>query len=369
MQSTRQTSESGFAMMALLAVMLPLVFMVGTYLQTMAGRQGRLQAEIIEEQALLDAESGVDTAIYESRIGNLPAGYMARSTFRGDVPSGGTFEAVCTYLGDDDDDNDEDGLEDEPDEDVFRVVSTGRHGKGVRRVTVYLGFSSYLPTPGAAMSMLSQAPTDIRLSGNPILDGHNHTLAGVPTGSGDMPGLSIAPPAPTTQITNLLTGAERGNVTGSTPAPSVGQQSEFSDTIFDEVMNQARQSAMIVVNNANVANANWGNPTTGPQYIVYRNGDLRISGNVVGAGLLIVNGNLRITGTMNWYGVVMIRGHFECGAGTALITGATVMHSTGTVIDMRGTCDLKYSSDAILLAQNLTGRYVAFNGWQEVATN
>ena len=38
-------------------------------------------------------------------------------------------------------------------------------------------------------------------------------------------------------------------------------------------------------------------------------------------------------------------------------------------LTMTGNVDLRYSEAGTILAANLTGRYVAFNGWQEISTN
>ena len=65
--------ERGFATIALIILLVPLMFLVGSYVQTMSGRQQRLQLEIQEEQALLTADSGIDYALNVARNGLLVA--------------------------------------------------------------------------------------------------------------------------------------------------------------------------------------------------------------------------------------------------------------------------------------------------------
>jgi hypothetical protein len=162
-----------------------------------------------------------------------------------------------------------------------------------------------------------------------------------------------------------MTAGEQGQVRGDTPSPSIDISTTYGPTQVAEVVAQARNAAQIVVTNSRVASVTYGT-VAGPQYIVYREGDMRITGNSTGAGLLVVNGDLEIVGTMRWYGVVIVTGNFRCGAGTAQIHGATVIGEQGGDFDLRGTADLRFSREAIDLAVRLTGRYVAFNGWQEI---
>ena len=40
---------------------------------------------------------------------------------------------------------------------------------------------------------------------------------------------------------------------------------------------------------------------------------------------------------------------------------------SGGNFEAKGTFDLRYSSEAITLANSVSGRYVALNGWQEIS--
>jgi len=362
--------QAGIAMLAVVVMVLPILFVVGSYLQTMTGRNNRLQLEVKEERAMLVAESGVDVALFQARSGVLVAGPHAVYHYSGSLTGGGSYTVVATYLKGDGIDNDHNGLVDDANEDVFEVVSTGTLGTSQRRVAAYLGFSPFLLPATSALTMVNQSPTDITINGSPTLSGRNYTVAGALVGSGDTYGISIEQPAPTTRITSLLTAGEASHVTGVTPTPSVGTSSNYSAATFNSVVNQARNAAQIVIANGLInSNTTYGNAITGPQYIVYRNGDLKINGNMSGAGLLVVNGNLTISGTMTWKGVVLVTGNIDAANGTASVYGGIVMGPTGSSIKMKGTADIRYSTAAINLATRLTGRYVALNGWQEITTN
>jgi hypothetical protein len=364
----RNRNENGFAAIGLIAILAPLLFLVSTYLQTMTGRNNRLQLDYLEERALLAAESGIDVAIYEARRGTLVAGPHAVFTFAGALASGDTYEVVATYLGADGVDNDGDHLIDEADEDVFRVDCTGTSGGHRRRVATYLGFSSFLTAPDSAATLINQNP-NLRIAGTSRVDGHNYNVAGALVGSGDMLGMTIAAPGTSANLLATLDPGEQTRVLGSTPAPSLGSTASYTQAQVNNVVTQAHNAAQVVWTNSVIAGNRTYGTVAGPQYVVYREGDVRIAGTISGAGLLVVNGNLTISGTMTWYGVIVVTGRLSCGSGTAHLYGGTVLGDLGDDFDLRGTADVRYSHQAIDLAIHLTGRYVAFNGWQELSIN
>lgn len=336
---------NGFAAIILLVMLLPVLLVVGSFIQTMTGRNDRLQLEIREEQALLDAESGVDVALFHAREGSMTDGAVYTET----MPSGGAFTARCDYIAS---------------ADVFRVISTGTLGVHRRRVAAYLGFSSFLGNLSAAVTMMNQTP-NLRLTGSALTDGTNVLISGAAVGSGDTYGMAITPPATTAEMLASLTVAEQAQIVGLGGAPSLGTAAAPD---LGLILGEARNAANFVITNGIVPNGNYGSPS-GSSYIVYREGNLKITGNSTGSGLLVVNGDLTVVGTMTWYGVVVVTGQLNCGAGTANIVGGILLGPACSDIDLRGTADLQYSQEAIDLARNLTGRYVAFNGWQEITTN
>src|SRR5688572_5909728 len=115
--------EDGFVAIIVILLMIPLLLIVGTFLHTMTGRNSRLRVEVSEEQALCAAEAGVDVALHRARIAALDDGMTLTEV----LPRGSMFEAVISHFGSDGLDNNSDGAVDEIDEDVYRVVSTGRH--------------------------------------------------------------------------------------------------------------------------------------------------------------------------------------------------------------------------------------------------
>ncbi len=355
--------QDGVATVALVLVLVPLMLVIGSYLQTMSERNQRLSLEVREEQALLAAESGIDYALNEARRGTLTAGSGAAFPFAGTLPGGSTFEVLCVYLGGDGVDNDGDGDADEEDEDVFQVVSQGDLQGSRRRIAAYLGFSTFLPDLEGAVTVTNP---DIRITigGSGRTHGDNHALSGGLVGSGDTYGIAITPPGDEDDLDDELSSSEEANVTGLGGTPSLGEADPID---VQQIVDFARNSASVVITNTNVSSASIGSAAT--PVIAYREGDIRIQGNTTGYGLLVVNGSLRIGGTFRWDGVIVCTGTFECGTGTAQIYGGLVQGPESADLILRGTIDMRYSSAGVALASGLTGRYVAFNGWQEISTN
>lgn len=359
----RGGGEGGFATLALVTILIPLMFLVGSYLQTMSGRQGRLQMEIREEQAMLTSEAGIDLALNEARRGSLMAGHLAEYDFAEELPGKSQFKVTCTYLGDDDLDNDNDFAVDESDEDVFRITTTGFAGQSARRVAAYLGFTSYIPTlTGAVMS--TNPAMGITMSGTGFLHGENHDMTGTPTGSGDINGMAIASPGTIADLSAQLTAAEEPQIQGLGGTPSLGTTPAVN---IQEIVDYARNGASVVITNANVNSTTFGSAAA--PVLVFREGNVRFGGNTTGWGLLVVNGNVDLGGTFTWYGVIIVTGSVDAAVGTIKIYGGLMMGPSSPELKVTGTADIYYSSTGVAMAGSLAGRYVAFNGWQEISTN
>ena len=119
-------NEAGFATIALVLVLVPMILVIGSYLQTMTERNQRLGLEIREEQAMCAAESGIDYALNEARRGTLVAGVGRQYTFTGNLTEGSSFTTTCVYLKGDSLDNDSDGAVDEAEQAAGDVALPAR---------------------------------------------------------------------------------------------------------------------------------------------------------------------------------------------------------------------------------------------------
>jgi hypothetical protein len=361
MRSDLQTRNTdGSALMMLLLLLLPLAMVLGGFAMAMQGRDNRLNDEFARERCFWAAEAGIDDAIHKAGAALLPIG----APMNGNLGEGLTYVVTATDLGTDGVDNDGDGTPDEADEDMLEVHSVGRYRSIEREVVVWLGRTSFLPPLNGAVT-ISSPSTDIRLTGTPRIDGNNYNLNGAP---GDpalsQVGVSIMTPGTTGQLQSHLSGNEGSLILGRGGPPSLGTGPSINVL---ELADQARNAANMVLTNGTYSSFSFGNAPAGIGYVTYRDGDVHFAGNTRGAGILVVTGDLRVTGNFRFDGVVIVLGSFECGGGTADIYGAMVMGPAAGLVRNSGTFRLRYSDEAIRFANRASGRYVAFNGWQELA--
>ena len=360
--SNDRSGERGTVMVMVLLLLLPLGMMFGGFALAMHGRDGRLSDEFARERCFWAAEAGIDDASHRAGAAVL----TLNTAITVNLGEGLTYTFTATDLGRDGRDNDNDGRTDaaDPDEDLLEVHSIGRYRGIEREIAIWLGRTSFLPPLYGAITFSSPA-TDIRLSGTPQLSGNNYNMNGAlgdPTKS--QRGASIMQPGTTANLLSHLTGTEPSKVVGPGGTPSLGTGAAFD---VNSLAGEVRNAANLVLTNNNYSSYNFGNGQAGTGFVTYRNGDVRFAGNTRGAGILVVTGNLTVTGNFRFDGVVIVLGSFECGAGTADIYGAVVVGPASGMVRNGGTFRLRYSDEAIRFANRMGGRYVAFNGWQELA--
>ena len=85
--------------------------------------------------------------------------------------------------------------------------------------------------------------------------------------------------------------------------------------------------------------------------IVYSNGDFLLRGSSTGYGVLAINGSFTMRGTPTWYGLIIASGGesllIDATQGTPTIYGALHIGATVTQLDLRGSANIFYSSEAI----------------------
>lgn len=118
---------------------------------------------------------------------------------------------------------------------------------------------------------------------------------------------------------------------------------------------------------------NWGAPhdPSGPCGdhfpLIYVNGNLQLSGDARGQGILLVEGDFRIVGNARFDGVILVNGEFSTGSGTPQINGSLLARQGGT---LDGNGRVQYSSCAITQAINMNNtarlRPLAERSWVDL---
>ena len=160
-------------------------------------------------------------------------------------------------------------------------------------------------------------------------------------------------------ISDQIDSGVEDQVTGYGPDPSCGEMAGLPsiESLFD-------QMAGVVTNP--VAPGTHSSPTMGTEAameITMVDGDLHLTGDGSGAGVLLVNGNMTMSGLFQFYGVVIVRGDVrQTGGGSEThIYGSLLVQETFTVVDeneltVTGTADVFYCSAAIDAVNDLIGK-------------
>ena len=99
----------------------------------------------------------------------------------------------------------------------------------------------------------------------------------------------------------------------------------------------------------NFNGVSWGSEES--PVIVYSNGNTSFGGSSIGYGVLAINGSLSMSGNPTWYGLIIASGGeslvIDASVGNPTIYGALHIGATVTELEMKGTADIFYSSEAI----------------------
>lgn len=362
----RTDREGGFVLLlAIVAPVIPLLLILGASATAMMARQSRLLAEVLDERAIIAAEAGIDLAIYQA---STAAGLTSGSTITRTLGNGMSFVVRPTYLYTDGVDNDLDGRVDalDPDENVFEVLVEGTVGSVTRRVVAYLGPEPTVITlPGAVTLLDPFSGQELHVQGASDITGINTHMNGTVVGSGDTNGAMIASPYTLAQLLANIPASDRSKILGVGSSPSLGVTTSTFD--MAAIRQSIQNSANIVLTSSSYNNRQFGNGQLGQFNVVYRQGNVDFKGNTRGAGIMFITGNLHIEGTFRFDGIIFLQGDAEI-HGTTRIYGGMVVATTSPHFYLEGTAHVIYSTDAISGASAvLPGRFLAFNGWQEIA--
>ena len=207
----------------------------------------------------------------------------------------------------------------------------------------------------------------IELKGTPRMSGYDLNIDGSGGPGPDVTGFEIGPTGTLAHLNSELTGSEPSKVIGTGGTPSLSVATTPIDV--QTIVNQVKNIANIVLITDKYSAFKFGDASKGEANIIYRDGDVTFSGNSRGSGVMVVTGQLTMSGKFRFDGVIIVLGPVSNSAGTTKIRGAIIQGGNGGGVQTKGTFDLDYSSEAIALANSIAGRYVSFNGWQELSRN
>ncbi len=239
---------------------------------------------------------------------------------------------------------------------VIIITSAGRRGSGNKIVTVEAIKWPLPPVPGSVYTEGS-----MNFNGNSFyVDGKDHNAsAPYDTVSGAPPLPGIATPNDPNAIASALGGNQADNVQGSGSDPSV-RSSQVNLDLAAMAAAWSQASDITINGDSNNPNTSgWGSMSTTPitLKVVHVAGDLHISGNSSGAGVLVVDGDFDLSGSFNWNGVVLVLGDVTVtGGGNAknIVGALMVQGSVSGTSTFNGNIKLLYSSEMISKLNSLS---------------
>jgi len=364
-KNTQRRRQRGLSSLLMIFVVVLTAAVASAAVLSNVGASKQARGALDRERAFQAAEAGMDWGLNRLRVlrGDLPDPASESAVLEG---SGG-FTVSWTAGDADGVDDDGDGDVDEADESAFAVIrSTGTVGGVSRTVQAVVETpSAHLELPGAA-AYLDDASPLVDINGKAFeISGADHFIDGTLDPSRpEVWGLSS--PAVEEVIEDQLRANTVTSVTGVGDTPSVGGM-EVLD--FDALLESARAATTVLIEPGTHTAGDFGEPTTEGVEVVRCTGDLHLSGNVSGAGILVVDGDLTITGEFTWVGIILVQGRVRLNGGGSTIRLIGTLAVDDEITDsltVAGTVDLFYSSDAQALAQKAMAVPVV-RSWFETA--
>lgn len=359
------TRVAGIAIPALLLVLVPLLLIASAAVTAVSSSIEVTRRALDEERAFQAAEAGLDEAVWRANAATLTAG----STFEIDLGRGVTGSVSVSDTATDGLDNDGDGDRDEADEDGFEVTSQGRFVGSKRRIVAFVRKIATLPALPSVLALEDPASV-LSVHGNSFrMSGTDENLNGSAGSAPPVFGVTLTSPGTTATLLATLSGGQRSQIDGQGGAPSAAVAAPIDvDALADRISAFAH---VVLAPGSYGSIAGFGSVAASEWRITWCTGSLTLSGNLEGAGILIVDGNLEISGNTKYTGLVLVRGNaaFSGGGSSKAIRGALLVGgnaSVGTVFELGGTVDLQYSSEAILAVQRVLGRFTVV-GWRETS--
>ena len=243
---------------------------------------------------------------------------------------------------------------------VLIVTSNGRQSNATKTIEIEAVKLPGLPVPG---SVYTEGTLECQGTAFHI-DGHDYDpiADSIITSSQPVPGV-VATGGAGAVSCNTPNGWD--NIEGAGAPPSVAGATYDLD--LAGYRNSYASMTDLVYNGSqsNPSTSGWGSASD--YKIVYvKGGDLHLSGQNSGGGVLLIDGDLKVSGQFTWYGLIICMGNIEfTGGGSGIHVYGCVM-TQGSVSasgSVSGQADLFYSSQTISKLSEMNSYSVAL--WKE----
>lgn len=350
-------TERGGSLVFLMSIVMVLGVTTSSMLTLSSKRANLQRTEKDAHVAFSAADSGIDQAIALGNAGQFAALAQGASTDLATMNIGSaSVDVRVNRLAD--------SVVGATTTRTLRIESTASFGQESRSVVAFLrqvetalSLTANIPEVESAV-MVGDPFAAVTFNGNSFLvNGDDKYINGASVaGGGSVLGIGIGPQSDgtagdPTQITSQLSGTQYDNVTGTGPDPSVGPVNPVQINSIISVL--APYATMSETNYSGTYTGAIGSYPSSPQ-LFYSNGDIKISGNGQGYGIMIIDGNLTISGNWDFVGLIFVSGKvtFSGGGSTKKLQGAVFVDGDAQDLAVSGNITLQYSSEAVTNVTN-----------------
>jgi len=251
---------------------------------------------------------------------------------------------------------------------VLRATSLGVMPNGSRRMLQYdiAPIMLNLTFPAA---LTFDGPSDVLFPANSNVywvDGHDNAGCGAAPSQSPKPAIGVPDSQTAGQIINDIPRNRLDHYIGANPAPdveTVSMPANLADVgTLNKLLTILKDNANQDIKGPASSLPSYGSPSA--PLITYVEGDLTLSGDITGYGILVVTGTYTSSGTVGWRGIVLVVGQgvmVVSGGGNNEYDGAVLLANTrnpnklgSTTLDWSGGGGngVYYSSGCIGAAQN-----------------
>ena len=255
----------------------------------------------------------------------------------------------------------------DPDRGVLTSIATGSDNS-TRTVVARIRKSSLPASPPGAIYLATDNPTDSTFNGNAFsIDGNDWNMNNTAGPAPAVPGITTRNDANSTETRNSLNNPQKDNVTGlgfvpgSPSTPSVSTAQGMSSAQINQMITDLLALGPVphdgdIHGGEKLGDCSANPPTPQITYVGPGNGSTYMeNGNASGCGIMIVENGITINGNFDFYGLVIVRGTTQ----VTDVTGHMSLHGTlwTTEVNFRdgGSSDIRYSSQALALANQAGG--------------
>ena len=216
---------------------------------------------------------------------------------------------------------------------------------------------------------VSSSNLSLNLNGNMSIDGNDHNPNDTSkSGSGiSLPGISVDSPNDSTFIVDSIKTRIAGKIDGLGGTPSVRTVNDVLD--WNEVTQNLIFAADLTVPAGTYTESKQFGTPPDPK-ITYVTGNVTLSGECDGDGIMIINGNIKMAGKFTYRGIIIVYGQSTIDAQFAGngggIWGSVILVGQSVSIQATGKSSFYYSSQAIENAKNnlKSSRFKIVSWWE-----